>query len=236
PVFTPSDPRLAGQMGPQPNAEGSRSGHRGTSPAQGFERLPYSGREAEAIRALAGSGESFEALGFAARREAVLDPSLGRYRFLHLATHGVIDTERPELSRLVFSLFDEEGKPSNGTVFAHELYDLELAADLVVLSACDTALGRQMRGEGLLGLPQGFLQAGAAGVVVSLWRVDDLATAELMELFYRALLKDGLGPAAALRQAQLSIRERSPWQAPYYWAGFQLQGEWRLNPGPAPGI
>jgi CHAT domain-containing protein len=192
--------------------------------------LPYSRQEAEAILALVEPDRSYRALGFEARREAVLNPSLGRYSIVHMATHGVLDTEHPELTHLVFSRFNFQGQPRRNLVFAHEIYGLDLPVNLVVLSACETALGREMRGEGLVGLTQGFLQAGANAVVVSLWQVDDRVTAELMTRFYRALLVDGQGPAEALRQAQLSIRRETAWHAPYYWAGFLFQGDWRAFP------
>ena len=100
----------------------------------------------------------------AASREAILSGAASDYRILHLATHGDINTEHPNLSRLVFSQVDSDGNPVDGFVYAHEIYDLELPADLVVLSACQTALGREIRGEGLVGLTQGFLYAGAARV------------------------------------------------------------------------
>ncbi len=148
-----------------------------------------------------------------------MDTALGRYRIAHFSTHGVIDAERPEPARVL-----PRGRPREGSLWAHELYELDLAADLVVLSACETALGREVRGEGLVGLTQGFFSAGASAVLVSLWQVDDRATARLMEGFYRRLL-EGESPAAALREAQLSLRRDTGWQAPYYWAPFVLQGE-----------
>ena len=133
-----------------------------------------------------------------------------------------------ESSRLVLSRVDALGQPcDDGFLFAHDVYNLELRADLVVLSACETALGAEIRGEGLLGLAQGFFYAGAGRVIVSLWKVDDQATAELMGRFYENLLPGNLPPAAALREAQASIRGESRWRAPYYWAGFLLLGEWR---------
>ena len=104
---------------------------------------------------------------------------------------------------------------------------MSLPAELVVLSACRTALGDRQRAEGLVGLTRGFFYAGASRLLVSLWDVDDEATAELMDRFYRALFEEGLSPAAALRRAQLRMREIPRWQAPFYWAGFVLQGEWR---------
>jgi len=222
PVFDADDPRLNGGAHRPPGDASEKAsweaGHLG--------RLRFSAVEAEAILRLAGTEPTFRALGFEATREAATDPALAGYRILHVSTHGRIDTERPELSQLVFSRFDPQGQPRNGSLLAHEIYDLDLPADLVVLSACETALGEEVRGEGLVGLTQGFLSAGAAGVLVSLWRVDDRATARLMERFYRRLLA-GEDPASALRQAQLSLRRETDWQAPYYWAGWVLQGEWR---------
>lgn len=225
PVFEATDPRLQelsdGAAEPQSISTASTRG------GEGLRRLPFSAGEAEAIVRVAGAGGSFRALGFAATREAAMSPALGGYRVVHFATHGELDTEHPELSRLVFSRFHADGRPRDGVLYGHEIYDLDLPVDLVVLSACETALGREMRGEGLVGLTQGFFHAGAARVLVSLWRVDDRATAELMARFYEGLFVEGLAPPAALRQAQLAVRSEPGWQAPYYWAGFVLQGEWR---------
>ena len=157
--------------------------------------------------------------------------ALSRYRIVHFATHGEINAEQPELSRLVLSLFSAQGQQrDDGLLYAYQLYDLDLPADLVVLSACQTALGRHLRGEGLLSLTRGFMHAGAPRVVVSLWQVDDQPTAELMAHFYRHLLQNHHSPTEALRQAQNAIRNQPRWQAPFYWAGFELQGEWRDLP------
>jgi CHAT domain-containing protein len=122
---------------------------------------------------------------------------------------------------------DEAGRPQDGFLRVHDLVHLSFPADLVVLSACRTALGKEIPGEGLVGLTHGFLVAGAGRVLVSLWNVNDLATAELMERFYRHHLRDGMRAAEALRAAQLSMLREERWSAPYYWAGFTLQGEWR---------
>ena len=144
---------------------------------------------------------------------------------IHFATHGVLDTQHPELSGVVLSLLDENGSPRDGFLRLHDVYNLRLAADLVVLSGCQTALGKDVRGEGLVGLTRGFLYAGARRVMASLWQVDDRATSELMARFYRALLKDGSSPAAALREAQLSLSRSAQWRDPYNWAGFVIQGD-----------
>jgi CHAT domain-containing protein len=99
-------------------------------------------------------------------------------------------------------------------------------ADLVVLSGCKTALGKEIRGEGLLGLTRGFMHAGANKVVASLWDINDMATSELMRLFYEGMLRRGLKPASALRASQIAISRRGRWKPPYYWAAFVLQGDW----------
>ncbi len=96
-----------------------------------------------------------------------------------------------------------------------------------MLSACQTALGKEIRGEGLIGLTRGFMYAGSPRVVASLWKVDDVATAELMKHFYRGVLVEGMRPAAALRAAKIEMLKQKRWRAPYYWAAFELQGEWK---------
>ncbi len=192
-----------------------------------IQRLPYTRQEAEQILALVPKTESFKATDFAATRAAALHPALSQYRYLHFATHGLIDSERPGLSALVLSLVDETGKPQDGFLRAHEIYNLKLPAELVVLSACQTGLGKEVKGEGLVGLTRGFMYAGAPRVVVSLWNVNDKATSELMTMFYRQMLKENQRPAAALRAAQIEMWKQKQWQAPYYWAAFVLQGEWR---------
>jgi CHAT domain-containing protein len=160
----------------------------------------------------------------------VLAPEIARYRWLHIATHGTVDDRHPDLSGLVLSLVDQAGRPREGVLRAHEIGRLRLGADLVVLSACETALGREVRGEGLYGLSRGFLYAGTPRVVASLWSVRDEATAQLMRRFYQAMVRDGLAPSAALRRAQLSLREERRWASPFYWAGFVLQGDWQEGP------
>jgi CHAT domain-containing protein len=109
----------------------------------------------------------------------------------------------------------------------YDLYNLRLSADLVVLSACQTALGKDVRGEGLISLTRGFMYAGAPRVVASLWQVDDRASAELMKRFYEGMLGRGLRPAAALRAAQVELLNDKRWRAPHYWAAFTIQGEWK---------
>jgi CHAT domain-containing protein len=168
-----------------------------------------------------------KATDFQANRANATSGELSHYRIIHFATHGLLNSERPELSGLVLSLVDENGRPQDGFLGLHEIYNLELPADVVVLSACQTALGKEIKGEGLVGLTRGFMYAGARRVVASLWQVDDLATAQLMKNFYRGMLKDGLRPAQALRLAQLEMLKQPRWSSPFFWAPFVVQGEWR---------
>jgi len=196
--------------------------------ADGIEipRLIASSDEADAIINAAPWGTGLKAIGFDANRGRVLGQELGRYRIVHFATHGMINNEHPELSGIVLSLFDQQGRSQDGFLRLHDIYNLHLPADLVVLSACSSGLGKDVRGEGLIGLTRGFMYAGASGVVASLWKVDDRATAELMKLFYQGLFKKGLPPAAALRDAQLQMSQQKAWRSPYYWAGFIIQGRY----------
>jgi CHAT domain-containing protein len=166
-------------------------------------------------------------LDFAASRAAAMSPELGRYRVVHFATHGVFDNDSPGMSGIMLSLFDSRGRPQDGFLRVHDIYRLHLPADLVVLSACSTALGRNVSGEGLVGVVRGFMYAGAKRVVASLWKVDDEATGELMRRFYEGMLVNRLPAAAALREAQLGVWRQARWTSPYYWAAFSLQGEWR---------
>ena len=190
-------------------------------------RLSYSRREADAILAVTPPGRGAVFVDFRASRAIAIGPEMTNYGIVHFATHGFLDSQHPELSGLVLSLVDEQGRPQNGFLDLQDIFNLNLSADLVVLSACQTALGKEIRGEGMLGLTRGFMYAGTERVMASLWNVDDVATAELMTRFYRSMQQDGLRPAAALRRAQMEMRKHQRWAMPYSWAGFQLQGEWR---------
>ncbi len=189
-------------------------------------RLPFSGIEAREIEKFA-PAQTFLALGTQASRQNFLRGDFNSYRILHFATHGFLNLQNPELSGLVLSLFDENRTAQNGFLRVIDLYSLRLNADLVVLSACQTGLGKESDTEGIVGLTSGFMYAGASGVVSSLWKVEDAATAELMKRFYRAMLKENQTPAAALRIAQNELRQIPRFSNPRYWSGFTLNGEWR---------
>jgi CHAT domain-containing protein len=189
--------------------------------------LRFSRTEAEEITRLAGARATLKALDFEASRDTAMRPDLGEYRIVHFATHALINNEHPDLSGVVFSLIDRSGRPQNGFLRLLDIYNLRLGAELVVLSACRTALGEEVKGEGLIGLTRAFLYAGAPRVVATLWDIDDRATARTMKLFYEGMLSRAERPAKALREAQIAMWNTKGWETPYYWAAFTLEGEWR---------
>jgi len=228
PVFSKDDPRLkpnkpvSSSIGKPQTRLSARDRREGRVP-----RLPFSRDEADAILAAIKGRPSMIALGFEASHERVMSEDLSQFHIVHFATHGFINSERPELSEILLSLVDENGQAKDGSLRLYEIYGLRLAADLVVLSACQTALGKDVRGEGLIGLVRGFMYAGASRVVASLWSVNDAATAELMKRFYGKMVGEGLRPAEALRIAQIEMFRQNRWSNPYYWAAFSLQGDWK---------
>ncbi len=192
-----------------------------------LSRLRFSRREAEAISKFIPKNDKLVALDFDANVQLFESPKFSRAKIIHLATHGIVMSEYPGLSGIVLSLVGKDGKQQEGYLRLHDIYNLKLNADLVVLSACDTALGKDVRGEGMVGLTRGFMYAGAERVVASLWKVEDRATAELMKKFYQSMLKDGHNPTAALRLAQIQMIKDKRWKHPYYWAAFTVQGDWK---------
>ena len=232
PVFSNDDPRVAAARfghaaaaAKVDSADALRSASE--SGLDRLRRLRFSRQEADEIARLAGNDPKLEAVDFEASRKLALSNELDQYRIVHFATHGIINNYHPELSGIVLSLVDAKGQPQNGFLRLYDLYNLKLSADLVVLSACQTALGKEIRGEGLVGLTRGFMYAGAPRVIASLWQIDDRASAEFMKRFYGALLGQKLRPAAALRAAQVSMSKDPRWRQPHYWAAFTLQGEWK---------
>ena len=233
PVFDKADERFTGDVTRNAGGHhGEKTASEVKEPANSSDqaaalaRLPYTRQEADAILALVPPTGRKAALGFDANRSAAMSYDLSKFRIIHFATHSYLDSQRPELSAIALSMVDRQGKPQEGYLRSHEIFNLRLGADLVVLSGCRTGLGKEVKGEGLYGMTRGFMYAGSKRVMVSLWDVQDQATARLMTDFYRGLL----GPkrsntAAALRAAQIAIWRDGRWQAPYYWAGFVLQGE-----------
>lgn len=229
PVFSASDARLAQAVKTSatesPFVDAQRSAVE--SGVNDLVRLRFSRQEADEIARLTGEKRNMKAVDFAANRSTATDARLSDYQIVHFATHGLINNQHPDLSGIVLSLVDEQGRAQNGFLRLYDIYNLKLNADLVVLSACQTALGKEIKGEGLVGLTRGFMYAGAPRVVATLWRIDDRATADMMRRFYEAMLKDNLRPAAALRAAQLSMLRDRRWHDAHFWAPFTLQGEWR---------
>ena len=189
--------------------------------------LPCTRNEAEAIRTeINDPTQMIEALDFDATQDWVTKSPLSEYKIVHFATHGIIDDDNPGLSGLVMSQVNKQGKPIEDYYLRlNDIFNLNLNAELVVLSACETGLGEDVRGEGIIGLTRGFMYAGAKRVMTSFWRVEDDSTARLMQHFYHFMLKDRLSPSAALRQAQLEMR-KEPTSRAKQWAAFTIQGEW----------
>ncbi|MEG4942059.1 tetratricopeptide repeat protein [Microcoleus sp. F4-D5] len=231
PVFSAKDERVknASSVTTQQAVESANPGlSRARDDKTGqFDRLNFSRQESQIIQALFPANSRTEFLDFEASRATATSPNLSQYKIIHFATHGLANSTHPELSGIILSLVDEKGNPLNGFLRLTDIFNLKLAADLVVLSACQTGMGQNIQGEGIVGLTRGFMYAGAQRVVVSLWNVDDEGTATLMSSFYQGMLKKGLTPAAALRAAQLEMLKQEEWRSPYYWAAFTLQGEWR---------
>jgi CHAT domain-containing protein/tetratricopeptide (TPR) repeat protein len=234
PVFDAADPRVAKPVAaPAPvPAVPTEEPRRAADGPGDIGRLLESGREAAALLALVPQSRRRAVVGLEASKETVLSGVLRPYRIVHFATHGLIHPLHPELSGLMLSRVDRRGRPLDGFLPAYEFPRLRLLADLAVLSACRTALGKEIPGEGLIGMTRGLMEAGVPRLVVSLWSVEDRSTAELMRRFYQCMLDDRrpggrLKPAAALREAQLSMLGDPRWSDPYYWAPFIFQGDWR---------
>jgi CHAT domain-containing protein/Flp pilus assembly protein TadD len=188
-----------------------------------LNRLDYTQKEANYILSLEpNSTKRFSALGFAASVTTAVKPDLSQYQIVHFTTHGCVSEKN---SQLVLSRFGEKGDNIDGNLNLNKIYNLKLPVELVTLSACKTGLGKNVQGEGLVGLTRGFMYGGAKRVVVSLWSVNDLTTATLMQKFYQKILKEGQNPVAAMRAAQLEMWKSG--KAPYYWAAFTIQGEWQ---------
>ena len=232
PVFERDDPRInvpmiASGLTPPDPPWGAFAEPSNPEPAPPPPRLMASVEEAQSIMRMAPSGMSLILTGFEASRDRALSENLNDYRILHFATHSLVNNRYPALSGLWLSTFDQTGVRRNGLLQLHDIYGLRLNSDLVVLSGCQTGLGEEISGEGLIGLTQGFLHAGSKSVVVSLWNVQDKTTAVLMTSFYQAMLKEGLSPSMALRQAKLKMYSQRQWRSPYYWSAFVIQGEFR---------
>jgi CHAT domain-containing protein len=235
PVFRTNDSRMAANQKRDDPADALRGPSIPAADVEGLGSLPrlyFSRDEAEAISHLAAGKRNWVALDFDATRTAAESGKLADYRIVHFATHGIVNTQRPDFSGIVLTMFNRQGRPLEGFLALHDIYNLKLTADLVVLSGCQTALGESVRSEGIVGLTRGFLHAGSKQVLASLWSVPDRGTAEFIRRFYDALLRKGQDAAAALQSAQMSRMKDARWSDPYYWAAFRLEG----LPGPMSGL
>ncbi len=242
PVFSSDDPRAKGSGAASSVGETRGLGlglesavndvaGEGSSPASGLHLARLSGTrtEADEIAKIAKAGGAAADLwtDLNASEDNVRNHDLSGYRFVHVATHGLLDADRPQFTGVVLSLVGN--KSNDGFLRTDEIFNLKLGAPLVMLSACETGLGKEKRGEGVIGLTRAFMYAGAPTVGVSLWSVADKSTAELMTDFYRRLLTPTPNtlPPAALRDAQLAMIKGGKYSAPFYWAPFVLVGEWK---------
>jgi tetratricopeptide (TPR) repeat protein len=212
PVFGGDDPRVSAKTRRQRSV---------------LARLEWSRQEARNIASLVPASEVSERLDFAANVDALRGADVARFAVIHIATHAVVDMDHPELTGIALSGVDRAGRRREGFLRLHDIYGLTLHPKLVVLSSCRTAMGPEVRGEGILGLSRGFLYAGAQAVVATLWSVDDQATAVFMVRFYRELWDAHQPPVAALAAAQQWMMRQERWSSPYFWAAFTLTGNWR---------
>jgi CHAT domain-containing protein len=244
PVFNGSDPRAKG-AGAAASAQASAD-TRGlslssavtdvaapagaTAPATGLQLARLNGTrvEAQQIAQLtrASGGQADVWLDLEANEAKVMTSDIKKYRVVHIATHGLLNAERPQFTGVVLSLVGN--KSGDGFMRTDEIFNLNLGNPLVMLSACETGLGKEKRGEGVIGLTRAFMYAGAPTVGVSLWSVADKSTADLMTDFYKRLLASPTAsPTASMRAAQLGLINGKRYAAPFYWAPFVLVGEWK---------
>jgi CHAT domain-containing protein len=229
PVFTADDPRLplVSKIDHSVSLERGAYGEK-VGGVTAYRRLPGTRWEAEQIASLVSKNETLLAVDFNAKRDAALDRLLSDYRIIHFATHAFVDDNDPSRSKIVLSQFTAKGDPEDGNLTVPDIYKMHIKADLVVLSACKTALGANTRGEGIVGLTGAFMQAGAPRVLVSLWAISDTAAADFMARFYRKVLgPEKLPPDVALRRTQIETWKDRRFKSPYYWAPFVLSGDWQ---------
>ena len=229
PVFDSEDSRIRQKSAKRsrPKNERLEKVFRDFRFSEKLPRLLASRQEAKNIASFSSKINTTVKTDFQANLRNVEEADLSEYKILHFATHGLLNTKRPELSGLVFSLFDQEGNSQDGFLSLNDIYNLDLSSDMIVLSACQTALGKEVRGEGMIGVSRGFLYAGSNRIVASLWKVDDSATAEFMKLFYRNHLQKGMSASASLRQAKIDLKKIARFRSPFYWSAFVLLGDWK---------
>ena len=220
PVYQADDPRLAAVRG-SPAASQSPAG-RSSDARDEYRRLRFTAQEATQISAQFPPGDVDQLIGLDATRDRLLALDWSAYRYIHISTHGVVDAQVPQLSALILGSYDATGGAVDGAVRVADLSVQALTADVAVLSACETALGKQVSSEGLVGIGSTMLARGARAVVASLWPVSDEIGARLMTEFYRHMLQDSMSPEGALGTAMRSVVLRDRIADPALWAAFQV--------------
>ena len=221
PVYQADDPRVQAVIRARATAQ-LAAGRALDGSARSYRRLAYTATEAAGILAQFPPADVEQLTGLAATRERLLALDWSQYRFIHIATHGVVDAQVPQLSALILGSYDAGGNVVDGAVRVADLSLQRLTADVAVFSACDTALGRQVPSEGLIGIRSTMLARGARAVVASLWPVSDETGARLMTEFYRHVLHDSMSAPAALGAAMRTVVARDGSADPALWAAFQV--------------
>jgi CHAT domain-containing protein/Flp pilus assembly protein TadD len=222
PVFSDDDDRLGYKV--TMSTPSGLSQLRSANYLESLRRLPASQIEAEGISSIFRDAKI--ETGFSANRDTFLETETSDFKVLHFATHGLLDNSHPELSGIVLSLYDQNRVRQDGFIRLQDIYGTSVNAELVVISACESGGGKEQKGNGIASLSNAFLSVGARSVVSSLWKVDDDATHRLMETFYRNMLENGLPPARALRESQISLMTSGQYKSPFYWAAFTVSGRY----------
>jgi CHAT domain-containing protein/tetratricopeptide (TPR) repeat protein len=219
PVFDDLDSRVGGRKA-APNPAGSQ----GRTPAGiPLARLVFPEPAVATIRRRIPPSRRWIATGFEATKTALLSGRTQSYRIVFLSTHAFADDRQPELSSIVLSRVDAQGHALDGVVHLYDLYQLRLDSAIVILSGCETASGQEVRGEGLIGLSRGFLEAGASGLLASPFEIDAEGSAELVRIFLDGMLASPpLSPSEALLGARRALARSPRWRDPYYWGTFEL--------------
>ena len=226
PIYELSDPRLHPEHAP--DTAGAPADAVVLNPDEDlasnpqYRRIPGTAREASGIEAQFRARDVDTLSGLQATRDRLLQLDWSQYRFIHIASHGHLDARMPQLSALILSSYDERGVRIADSLRAADLSSLTLNAEVAVFSGCDTALGKDVLNEGMVGISYATLARGAGAVVSSLWPVPDEIGANLMTEFYRHLLRGSTNPAAALSASMRSVLERNPSADPALWAAFQV--------------
>jgi CHAT domain-containing protein len=220
PVYSASDSRLPRSTASAPAPLAAGIGKR-------YPRLPFSQDEIAIVERLVPPERRLILRGVRASREEFLSQRTTDYSILLISAHASVDDLQPELSRIVLSQYDETGRPTDGMVRLYDLYGPTIPS-FVILSACETAEGKQLDGEGLISITRGFLSAGATGLLASTFRVDDEAASVLVSRFLQNLVEHpAMTSARALLATRQTLAESGRWSDPFYWGAFTLAAAWR---------